>query len=272
MKHKRDFVFLFIIILEIAYIVVTNDNELFHYKFNSIFGEFQLWKIAVLGFLGVFAIMLYVFAYKLRLNIALFIFSVLLLLFIYVNHKLERNIILTDKTISIDDTLSRMKTGDYILYRTPQTLETVFEIIPVTFLGIYHLGVVVKDKHGTFILETMPYKYYCEYSKKEKYGVLLLDAKKRLEQSIEIAYFVENNLKPYIDNPKVYEFIDIYKDYKYMEKNVNCDTLVLLFLEYFGLIHKDISQHLLFLPYNYLLKAKNYTVDFQYTIYKLSNN
>jgi hypothetical protein len=178
--------------------------------------------------------------------------------------------ILADKTISINDTLSRMKTGDYILYRTPQTLETVFEVIPVTFLGIYHLGVVIKDEKGTFLLESMPYKFYCEYSKKEKYGVVLLDAKKRLEETIETAYYVDNNLKPYIDKTKVYEFIDIYKDYKYMEKNVNCDTLTLLFLEYFGLIHKDISQYLLFLPYDFLLKAKNYTVDFQHTIYKLS--
>jgi hypothetical protein len=255
--------------IEIAYIVATNDNELFHYHLKSLTGEFQLWKVAVLVCLVLFTAALYGIAHKLRLNIALFICTVLLLLFIYVNHKLEQNLILTDKTCSINDALSRMKTGDYILYRTPQTLQTVFDIIPVTFLGIYHLGVVVKDEHGTFILETMPYKYYCEYSKKEKYGVVLLDAKKRLEESIETAYFVENNLKPHIDKTKVYEFIDIYKDYKYMEKNVNCDTLTLLFLEYFDLIHKDISQHLLFLPYNYLLKAKNYTVDFQYTIYKL---
>ena len=272
MKNKRDFVFLFIIIIEIAYIVLTNDNELFNHNLISLAGEFQLWKIAVLVFLASFSVALCAFAHKLRLNIALLILSLILLLFIYVNHKLERNMILTDKTVSIDDTLSRMKTGDYILYRTPQTLQTVFDIIPVTFLGIYHLGVVVKDEHGTFILETMPYKYYCEFSKKEKYGVVLLDAKKRLEESIETAYLVENNLKPHIDKTKVYEFIDIYKNYKYMEKNVNCDTLTLLFLEYFDLIHKDISQYLLFLPYNFLLKAKNYTVDFQYTIYKLSNN
>jgi len=153
----------------------------------------------------------------------------------------------------------------------PKTLETVFEIIPVIFLGIYHLGVVVKDESGTFILETMPYKRYCEYSKKEKRGVILLDAKKRLEEHVEIVYYVDNNLKPHIDKSRLYDFINTYKYCKYMEKNVNCNTLVLLFLKYFGLIHKEISQRLLFLPYTYFLKPENYRVDFQYSKNKITN-
>ena len=263
---KHDYLLVFIILLEIAYIVLTDKND---YHLKSWMGEFQLWKIGAIGFIGIFTLAVYAIAYSLRLNLFLFTASALLLLFIYVNYKLNNT--LTNKTISMKEALSRMKTGDYIFYRTPKTLETVFEIIPVIFLGIYHLGVVMKDESGTFILETMPYKRYCEYSKKEKRGVILLDAKKRLEEHVETVYYVDNNLKPHIDKSTVYDFIDTYKDCKYMEKNVNCNTLVLLFLEYFGLIHKEISQRLLFLPYTYLLKPENYRVDFQYSIYKITN-
>ena len=118
---KHDYLLVFIILLEITYIVLTYKND---YHLKSWMGEFQLWKIGVVGFIGIFTLAVYAIAYSLRLNLFLFTASALLLLFIYVNYKL--NNVLTDKTISTKEALSKMKTGDYIFYRTPQNTRNRF--------------------------------------------------------------------------------------------------------------------------------------------------
>ena len=54
-----------------------------------------------------------------------------------------------------------------------------------------------------------------------------------------------------------------------MEDDINCITLVLLFLANFQIINPDIMTNKLYVDYKQLLEKKNYMIPFEYELIKI---
>ena len=193
----------------------------------------------------------------------LFVLSSILYLEYHLNRRHDMFINITT-LVNTDE----IQTGDYILMETPKHIDNYFHLVPVTSLQIYHLGILFKDaKQNVYILECEPIAHDCVYSKKSKTGVMLLPFETRI-QEFDSVYIVKNNIHEHVSNDHFIAFTEKYKDIEYMENDINCIVLVLLFLKEHGLLkHEEITKRL-YVVYLYILDNANYTIDFDYTIVK----
>jgi hypothetical protein len=71
----------------------------------------------------------------------------------------------------------------------------------------------------------------------------------------------------HIQQPELITFLEKYKDYEYMEDNMNCITFVSLFVKDLNLMYNNNAD--LFFDYKYFLNKENYINDFNLDIYKI---
>lgn len=256
-----------LILCEFAYITLCKLK--FHeYNVKNIFGHFGWYKIHIIIF-TVSCILLLTFITSILLNINSLLTCIFLVLtiFLYLEYKLnytDANVMDVGYLVNTDG----IHTGDYVLMDTPKQMDSYFQFIPVTSMNMYHVGILIKDsKNNVYILESEHIPHYCEYSQKTKTGVMLSPFETRI-QEFDTVYIVKNNIHNYVSNDDFMTFVDKYKDLKYMENDINCIVLLLLFLKEHGLLkHEEITKRL-YVEYPYILDNANYTIDFDYSIVK----
>jgi hypothetical protein len=257
-----------LIICEIAYIALSK-LKYSEYNVKHIIGHFGWYKIQFMIFM-VTGILLLTLIISLWLNIngLLSLIFIVLTYFLYLEYKLNHRdeLLMNISTLANKD---EMNTGDYIMMETPKNMDSYIQFSPVMSMGIYHVGIIVKDTNQkVYIMESEHIPHYCEYSKKTKTGVILSSFEKRI-QEFETVYIVKNNIHEHVSNNDMMSFIEKYKDVEYMENDINCIVFLLVFLKEHGLLkHEEITKRL-YVEYPYILDNANYTIDFDYTILKI---
>jgi hypothetical protein len=171
--------------------------------------------------------------------------------------------------MSVHDFYEQCNTGDVILYEVPYAVPNLFHFIPSLFLGTNHIGIVVKDKNGIYLLECDSVYRECIYSKKVKNGVMLNKIEKRTKTDEAEMYFIKTNLHNKINPDNVIPFIEKYTNVNYAEKGLNCISFYLTFLQEFSLLKMN---YLVIPPYtNYetILSKDFYNFDYKNEIYHL---
>lgn len=272
-KQIINVLLLVVLFSEITYIWVEyKDFEIRHYQVDEYFGKIESYKVRLL-----FAYLCFLIAFVFLLKL-IFTFDLLLLflvlfvsLYLYLEYKIKTNHDLTDRQKNIEQIKREIQTGDFILFETPKQVASYFAFVPVVYLNINHIGVLIKDKENrVFILECNGYTEFCEYSKREKTGVALVDFEKGIRHFDDV-YVVKTNLHQHIDPLQVNRFIAKYKEKNYMEDNINCITLVLLFFRDLGLIDAskfDMNQ--LYVDYQVLLNKEIYNIPFEYQLNRIN--
>ena len=114
------------------------------------------------------------------------------------------------KTITIDDTIKKAKTGDLILFRW-SFMDPIFRC----FTKFCHVGMVIKMNNKLYILETHPEEYDDDDIDKinPKKGVNMYELDDRLREYDGTCYYL--NLKDIYYNSKFNTIFDLkYTEYK----------------------------------------------------------
>ena len=269
-KRKYDAILIYVIIIEMFYIIINfNNNIITNFRVKHVFGKIYLYKILIVILIIFFSISIsFIISALFKTNILLLFIFIIISFILYIEYKLQINTNISNKFINIKDN-KYFNTGDLIIFETPKNLETVFSVIPVLFININHIGIIVKDSNNKlYILESEHTEHYCKYSNRITNGVMLLDLEDRLK-SFDNYYLVKTSLNKYIKQDELVKFIEKYKDKEYMEDNINCITLVSLFLKELKLIHNNSS---IYTDYKYFLNNKNYTNEVDIDIYKINSS
>ncbi len=272
--YNINVVIFIILLIEIVYIMTNYKKFIFtRMRIKSLFGHFVLYKVYSVILTLIFIFLLMTLCKILNINIILACLFLLVSGYLYTEYKLYSNHTITRTKKPLSELKHEINTGDFIIYETPRKISDYFCLVPVLFLNVNHIGIWIKDTDGQlYILECDASPHFCEYSKKIKSGVMLLNVEERLKDYDDY-YLIKTNIHKYITNTDVLNFIEKYKDRDYMENKLNCITLVLAFLKRFNLIKRNlVPPNSLYVDYKFLLDPSNYTKTYSYDIVKILNN
>jgi hypothetical protein len=196
------------------------------------------------------------------------VFSIILLIFmvyiilVVINNNLITNINFSNKYVNSDKIYNDLNTGDIILFRNYLFNNFGFPLDVVTLTSILntyftHIGMIYKDPQGKlFIIESNSDYKYCNLSKKIKDGFQLINFNDRIKTNTDHRiHIVKNNIHKYINQNKLHESINKYKDYSFLENGVHCLNLIIRILE-----ENNIIKSSGFIPYIFedIINSKNY--------------
>ena len=269
-------IFIIIILIEIVYLLKNMDTfYLNNYEIYNIFGGYEFYKLYVVIIIIAIICFCFFIAHIFKINKIIFFVFLIVSFYIYIEHVMKRNVGLTKKTVSINNLLKNCRTGDIIFYDTPFLMENIFYVIPVMFCGMNHMGIIIKnDEEEPYLLEC-DYRYsYCNFSKKEKTGVILFKLDERIrfqpsDKKVGTMFYLKNNLHKYLDNSNVFNIINKYKDVSYMENNLNCISFTLLFFQELNLLKNTFSNIPLYVDYKKFLDSSFYGIDYTQELYEI---
>ena len=241
MRHYLNIFILSIIFIQLIYIFF-NHSELFSEKIDSIISHEGHMYIKFISRLLIIIIITCVYYFIIFINkkynvnkLILFIFIILTFMII-IEYKLSTNKYLSNIENSIEDALNKSTTGDFILFRSYHTYD-----IPALFFSRYlnslssqvfftHVGIIIKKDGVPYIMESAEDYHNCEINNKYKNGFVFHKAYDRINDYSGRVYLCRNNLEKFIDNEKINNFINKYKNIKYLENNIACIKLITTFL------------------------------------------
>ncbi len=199
--------------------------------------------------------------------------SILFIIIIYivllnVNEKFEKNKNFSQNYIEPKILQDELNTGDIVLFKCYEydSIDTplylfILSLFQNTFFS--HIGIIYKDSNNeTFIIESNGDPSYCELSKKIKNGFQFKKFINRIEETkIHRVHIVKNNIYQFIDNNKIINWINKYKNHKFLEDNINCIGLVVSFLQENNLLKNQ------FMPYLFedLINPLNYNIPITFS-------
>lgn len=151
-------------------------------------------------------------------------------------------------------------------------IPNLFHLIPTLFLGVQHIGIIVKkSEREIYFLECNYNPHYCHYSKRVKTGVILNELSYSIHGNKDASnmYFVKSNMHEHVDYADFMQFIEKYKDVNYMDNSMNCISFYLQFLQEMGLLRESYSTIPLYEPIESVLDPAFYNFDFHRDIYQL---
>lgn len=173
------------------------------------------------------------------------------------------------KKVDIDKVKSRLKTGDFIFFRTYDNYDipelVLFKICPNILYDLYftHIGIVVRDNNRLFILESSEEPGYDHISKGMKSGVKLEDFDKRVKSYDGLVFAYENNLfdtgKLKLENLPNTHFIRSFFEYYLTGKGIGCCRFIIDLLQKDGIMKSNLDN----LNMNNLLDPNNYYHSFK---------
>jgi hypothetical protein len=184
---------------------------------------------------------------------------------------IQKNKNLTDKQMSLQNVITNCNTGDIILWNTPTYMPDVFYIIPTLFVGIHHIGIIVKHNNNQIYIIECDQKYdYCQYSKKMKNGTIVCDFKDRMLEYPDELYYIQSNMHTRVTNSHMYNFIEKHKDVIYGEGFMNCISFIHEFLNEYNLLNEKYSVRPIYIDYKRVLEPSFYNFDYKQEIYKIT--
>jgi hypothetical protein len=259
---------IFCILIELLYIAINiNRSTVCKFKVKQYFGNVCLYKLFVLIILITLILIIYACSIMFKTNVILTFTFISIIILLFIEYKLTTNHNISEKTISRKKDVNDFNTGDIIIFETPQHIDTWFSIIPVLFININHIGIAIKDSNNKlYLLECENNDQYCNYSNRVKNGVVLVEFDEILKL-FDDSYLLKTSVYKHIQQPELITFLEKYKDYEYMEDNMNCITFVSLFVKDLNLMYNNNAD--LFFDYKYFLNKENYINDFNLDIYKI---
>ena len=145
----------FIIIIEFLYMYFVH-LRISEFRLSSLvsitrfFNYYYIYICLIIASILVYLYIAFTFGIYAFLAIILLFTSILL----YLEYKL--NVQFTQEIISEKDIYEECQTGDLILIGMENPIPNLFHLIPTLFLGMNHIGIVVKkSKHEIFLLELL---------------------------------------------------------------------------------------------------------------------
>ncbi len=263
---KPNNVILQLIFLEIVvYFFEYEKSILRKITFKEYIGKFKNWYLYVAGFIILVLYSLYhickIYEINFFLGLMLLFMSTLLIL----NYRLKYHKKMTTRTISYEESLKKVKTGDLVVWKTYYTLDNTLSLIPILMTGMYHIGLVMKEPDGDiYILESTNNVSPCTYTGRNKTGIILTDYKYRVTNETPGSFFlIQTNLIEKITNNDIKQFFEIHKNKDYMEDNYNCISTYLHFLQDNNLLKTNYTIFPLHEDLATLIDPKFYSYDFK---------
>jgi len=270
MKVNINYVFIFLIFVELLFLFF-NSNELFKEKIDYIISPEGNVGIKILSIILLILFILAVYYSTQYINKRFFIDKIISVIFIIltitilIEYKLSTNPKFSTIENNTREALSKSTTGDFVLFRSYHSYDIpelfFYRYLNSLFCNIFfgHIGIIVKQNGIPYILECTEDYYKSELNNDYKNGVIYHKAYDRIQKYSGTVYLTRNNIDKFIDNDKIREFMDKYKNYTFLEKNISCITLIIKFLEYFKLLKNKI---MFMLPYDFTNK-EIYKIDYQ---------
>jgi hypothetical protein len=198
------------------------------------------------------------------------IFILIIIIFfilLYINQRLNTNKKFSKIKMELNKIKSTLNTGDIVMFRSyyVRSLSEIvlYKILLPIFQETYftHIGIIYKDSIGNvYILENTDDKLYCHLTKEIKSGCLLLDFNERFDNLDNYrVHVVKTNLHKYINNDKLNESINKYKEYSFKLYGMNCVNYITKLLEENGLF-KTSNSIIPLLPID-IFNKNNYNCD-----------
>jgi len=230
-----------IIFIQLIYIYF-NSSELFSEKIYSIISHQGSMKIKFISLLLliIFITSIYYFINFIKkiYNVNKLILSIFIILtfMIIMEYKLSTNKYLSNIENSIEEALNKSTTGDFILFRSYHTYD-IPDLFFWRFLNplsseifVGHIGIIIRKNGIPYIMECADDYHNCEINNKYKNGFVFNKAYDRIKDYTGRVYLCRNNLEKFIDNEKINNFINKYKNISFLENNIGCVNLIIKFL------------------------------------------
>ena len=125
---NNNLIIIFIIIILTIYFL-KNDNEIFKEHIDTLYsheGDKRIKNVTILVIFIVFLIIYYIASYFesiLKINRFIFILFVIILLLLFIEYKLQKNVLYSNIENSLDEALEKATTGDFLLFRSYHTFD-----------------------------------------------------------------------------------------------------------------------------------------------------
>lgn len=266
----RNIIVYVIICIEIFYIIYNYNNLIIkNITFKYFILSFQWFKLAialfVIGLLFEYGLIIYF------LNIQFIpAFIMLFLTFIIcTEYKLKKNKSLSNKTQLLKDASNDFKTGDIVIFETAYNMGDIYELIPVHFLGISHIGLILKEKDEIYLMHADIHENYCEFSKQTKTGVVLQKLSDVISNMNYSFFVAKTNFHLHVNNDDINKFFEKYRHNIYMENNINCISFIVLFLKEFNFINSYNDILPTYIEYEKILDNSFYNFNCIHDILKI---
>ena len=182
----------------------------------------------------------------------------------YAEFKLKTNVHFSNITKDLDTALDESTTGDFVLFRSYHVHDIPSLFLFRYFASLYlptfftHIGIIMKDENGTYIVENIEDKLYCLHHKYKKNGPVIVDAKKRINEYEGRVYLSKNNLHQFIDSSQIYDKFKKYEHYKYQQDGIMCVHFISNILLDIDVM---IRPYILYLMHDFI-QPQNYKVNF----------
>ena len=269
MKVNINYVFIFFIFVELLFLFF-NSNELFKEKIDYIISPEGNVGIKILSIILFILFILAIYYLTKYINKRLFIDKIILFIFIIltitiiIEHKLSTNSKFSTIENNTTEALSKSTTGDFVLFRSYHSYDIpalfLYRYLNSLFCNIFfgHIGIIVKQNGIPYILECTEDYYKSELNNDYKNGVIYHKAYDRIQKYSGTVYLTRNNIDKFIDNDQIHKFMNKYKNYTFLEKNVGCVGFVIKFLEYCKLLKNKV---MFMLPDEFMNK-EIYKIDY----------
>ena len=270
MKVNINYIFIFLIFVELLFLFF-NSNEIFKEKIDYIISPEGDVGIKILSIILLILFILAIYYLTKYINKHFLIDKIISVIFIIltftilIEYKLSTNPKFSTIENNITESLSKSTTGDFVLFRSYHSYDIpelfFYRYLHSLFCNIYfgHIGIIVKQNGIPYILECTEDYFKSELNNDHKNGVIYHKAYDRIQKYNGTVYLSRNNIDKFIDNDKITEFMEKYKNYTFLEKNVGCVGFVIKFLEYCKLLKNKI---MFMLPYEFTNK-EIYKIDYK---------
>ena len=270
MKVNINYIFIFLIFIEVLFIIF-NTNELFKEKIDYIISPEGDIRIKILSIILLILFILAIYYLIKYINKLFFIDKIILFIFIIltitimIEYKLSTNPKFSTIENNIIEALKKSTTGDFVLFRSYHSYDIpellFYRYLQSLFCDVYfgHIGIIIKQNGIPYILECTEDYYKSELNNDYKNGVIYHKAYDRIQKYNGTIHLSRNNIDKFIDNDKINDFMNKYKNYTFLEKNVGCVGFILKFLEYFKLLKNKI----MFMLPDEIMNKEIYKIDYK---------
>jgi hypothetical protein len=173
-----------------------------------------------------------IFTKKTGVNKYLIIAFILITIANYIDHRLKTNVEFLNLEKDLDKTLEESTTGDFLLFRSYHSYDIPELFFFRYFNSLYskiffgHIGMILKTKDETYIVENTEDEYFCLHHKYKKNGPILHKAKDKIKEYSGRVYLSKNNLHKFISESQIRENFKKYENYHFLQDGIGCVSMI----------------------------------------------
>lgn len=264
----NKYLLIIIIFLQVLYFLI-NDSEILKVNIKHVIPlnsvTFYIIIILIILFIATFSISFFI-AKILKVSIYLIIAFILITITNYVGFVLNQNVTFIDSDKDLDKLLEESNTGDFLLFSNDSYYD-ITDVIIFRFLypllcsnaKCTHIGMILKIKNETYVVESTDDKLFCMHHKYKKNGPVINKAKHRIKNYKGDVYLSKNNLHMFLNKTHIYNNFKKYENQYFFQNGVWCVTLISNILSDMEIMKRPFINYS---PYNFI-DPQNYKVDYR---------